>query len=230
MNFLRLIRKNCLFNGFDDNEINNLFDCMQGKIVMKSKGMLIAKEDTEVNQLCIILEGDLLLFITKLNGSKEPISMLSSGEMFGLHQYYLPSKKLGFNAVAASDVTLLYLNTSTIVTMCNKACPYHQTLIHRVLKNLSMQIEELESNNNYITIKGMRQKIAKLIYDKYLEVGEKVVFLGMDRNQMATYLNVSRPSMSREMMRMRDEGIFDFRKDKITINSVQSLEKIIKGR
>jgi len=40
---------------------------------------------------------------------------------------------------------------------------------------------------------------------------------------------VSRPSMSREMMRMRDEGIITFRKDKITITDLAALEAIVKS-
>lgn len=228
MNFIRLIKKNCLFRDFNDEEINSLFDCMKGRIIMKSKGMLVAKEDSSINELCIILKGEVLMFITKLNGKKEPIRMLNEGEMFGLHQYYLPTKQLGFNVVAATDVTLLYLDTSTIVTMCDKACACHQELIFQVMRCLSKQIEELENNNNYIMIRGMRQKIAKLIYDKYLETKETIIYLGMDRNEMARYLNVSRPSMSREMMRMRDEGMFEFWKDKITIKDIKQLEATIK--
>lgn len=228
MNFLKLIKKNCLFKDFNDKEINSLFDCMKGRIVMKSKGMLVAKEESEAEELGIILQGELLMFVTKLNGTKEPIKMLSTGEMFGLHQYYLEEKRLGFNLVAATDVTLLYLNTATIVTMCEKACKCHQELIFQVFRYLSNRIENLENNNNYMSIKGMRQKIAKLVYDKYTETRESIIFLGMDRNEMARYLNVSRPSMSREMMRMRDEGIFEFWKDKITIKDIKSLEDIIK--
>ncbi len=228
MNFLRLIRQNCLFKDFNDSEINNLFDCMKGRIIMKSKGMLVAKEESKVSEICIILKGSLLKFITKLNGQKEPLKMLNAGDMYGLHQYYLSSRQLGFNLVAATDVTLLYLDTSTIVTMCEKACKHHQKLIHEAFKSLANKIEKLADNNNYIMIRGMRKKIAKIIYDKYLETRENVVYLGMDRNEMAHYLNVSRPSMSREMMRMRDEGIIDFWKDKITIRNINELEHIVK--
>jgi CRP-like cAMP-binding protein len=46
---------------------------------------------------------------------------------------------------------------------------------------------------------------------------------------MAEYLNVSRPSMSRELMRMRDEDILDFYKDKITIKDIKKIEDILKG-
>ncbi|MDD4316107.1 MAG: Crp/Fnr family transcriptional regulator [Clostridia bacterium] len=230
MNFLKLIKKNVLFSDFSDKEINSLFDCMQGRIVMKSKGMLIAKDDAPVDDLCIILEGTALEFLTKLNGEKEPIATLTAGEMFGLHQGYLKPNTLGFFVVAASDVTLLYMKISTIVNMCSQCCPHHQTMITNVIAALSRKVAEIESNNSYITIKGMRQKIARLIYDKYLEEKSMSISLGMDRNQMAAYLNVSRPSMSREMMRMRDEGIFDFWKDKIDIKDIQRLENLVKGK
>lgn len=230
MNFLKLIKKNCLFSQFTDKEINGLFDCMQGRIVMKSKGMLIAKDDTPVEDLCIVLEGTVLQFLTKLNGEKEPIGTLSAGDMFGLHQGYLQPNNLGFFVVAASDVSLLYLKISTIVNMCSQCCSHHQAIITSVIAALSRKIAEIESANNYITIKGMRQKVARLIFDKYLEDKSLNISLGMDRNQMAAYLNVSRPSMSREMMRMRDEGIFDFWKDKIDIKDIQTLENLVKGK
>ena len=38
--------------------------------------------------------------------------------------------------------------------------------------------------------------------------------LGINRNEMAEYLNVSRPSMSREMGVMKEEGIIDYWKMK----------------
>ena len=70
MNFLRIIKKNFLFDGFSNKDINTLFDCMQGKIVKKSKGMLVAFEDSKIEDICIVLEGKLLAFVTKINGER----------------------------------------------------------------------------------------------------------------------------------------------------------------
>ena len=44
-----------------------------------------------------------------------------------------------------------------------------------------------------------------------------------NRESMADYLNVSRPSMSRELGRMRDEGIIDFYRQAFTIKNLQAL-------
>lgn len=94
---------------------------------------------------------------------------------------------------------------------------------------MSGKILELENNNSYITIKSMRLKIAKLIYDNYLSQNNTDIALGMNRNEMAKYLNVSRPSMSREMARMHELGMFDFWKDKIKITDIQAIKYIVES-
>lgn len=229
MNFIKLLRKNSLFAEFSDKEINILFDCLKGRLVLKSHGVLIAKEEDTVNDICVLLDGTVLEFVTTLDGRRAPVKTLEQGDCFGLEQGYPAGRPLGFSVVAVSDVTLLYLDISSITTMCGKACSCHQKLVCNVMAYLCGRISELAENNDYITIKGMRQKIAKLIFDKYAEQGATEIRIGMDRNEMAEYLNVSRPSMSREMMKMRDEGMFDFWKDKITIRNLAAIEDILKS-
>lgn len=46
----------------------------------------------------------------------------------------------------------------------------------------------------------------------------------MNREQLAEFLNVSRPSMSRELSRMRDEGIIDFHLSTFKILDIEKLK------
>ena len=43
---------------------------------------------------------------------------------------------------------------------------------------------------------------------------------------MAEYLNVSRPSMSREMINMKNDGIISYRKDEIVIHDIAKLKEL----
>lgn len=227
MNIFKQIKKNCLFQNFNDAEINKLFDCLSARMVKYSRGQLVAKENTEITELCILLEGNLVEFVTKNNGSREVLRSLVDGDMFGAAQGYSSPNLLGYYVVAALDSTVLYISIDSVVNTCESNCPYHKALITNLLRSMAEKIMDLENNNGYITIKGMRVKIAKFIYDKYCAQNTLNVSLGLNRNEMAKYLNVSRPSMSREMIRMRDEGIFDFWKDKITIKNLSALQQIV---
>jgi DNA-binding transcriptional regulator LsrR (DeoR family) len=48
--------------------------------------------------------------------------------------------------------------------------------------------------------------------------------LPLKRNELADFLNVSRPSMSREMCAMRDEGIIEFHLSTFKIKDLEALK------
>lgn len=227
MKFFKQIKKNPLFEGLTDNEVEALFDCLSARIVKKYTGTIIARPSDIPDEVCIVIDGNIVAFVIKNNGDREVITSIVDGGMYGLEHCFTQSQ-LNYYVASARDTTLLYIKASSLLEVCSSACEYHTKIIINTAKALSQKIMDLENNNGYMTIKGMRRKIAKLIYDKYLAQSSLEVHLEMDRNQMAKFLNVSRPSMSREMMKMRDDdGIFTFRKDAICITDLEKLKKIV---
>lgn len=53
--------------------------------------------------------------------------------------------------------------------------------------------------------------------------------LSMNRNELADFLNVARPSLSREMCRMRDEGMIDFHRSSVRIRDMEALKAAAQG-
>lgn len=226
MKIFKQLKKCELFANFEDAEINKLFDVIEARIVKYSRGQLVAKENTEINELCILLNGNLLEYIVKPSGEREVLRSIVDGDIFGLAQGYNKPNYLGYCVVSALDCSVLYI---TIESIFNKTDPINQKLLYNLVKTMSGKILELENNNRYIVIKSMRLKIAKLLYDTYLKYDNLEFNLGMDRNEMAKYLSVSRPSMSREMGRMAELGMFEYKKDKIKITDLDAIVKIIEN-
>lgn len=227
MNILRLIKKNELFMNFEDKEINEIFDSIKGRIVRYSRGTIVVHGGEEAHEICIVLNGTLLKFSIKEDGSKEAQGTVEEGGMFGETECFLPVKTHKYSYVTADDCDLLFITGSTITAHSCENSVAHQKLLENLLAALAARIDGMSKDTEYLIIKSMRLKIAKLIYDTYLEQQNLNVELGMNRNEMADYLNVSRPSMSREMMRMRDEGMFEFRKDKIEIKNLDAIKSIV---
>ncbi len=226
MNILRLLRNNVLFADFEDGEINALFDSLKSKIVKYPKGKIILQEGNQIEAFGILLNGLLLKYITKPNGSREAKGTVNQGGMFGEIDVFSQEGVATYSVVAADESYILYVDRASVINDGARVCP---KLLTNLFKYFTSRMESMNKDTGYLVIKSMRLKIAKLIYDKYLEQGNLNVEIGLNRNEMAEYLNVSRPSMSREMMRMRDEGIITFRKDKITITDLQALESIVKS-
>lgn len=230
MKLIKLIKKSRLFSNLTDQEINLVFDCLKGRIVKYSVGQLLAKQGESVSEIGIVLEGSALKVITRFDGTTEPLELIESGDMFGEIEGYSQEKNYSYSVLANENgATVLYISIDTIVTQCSKNCDFHQRVMENVMAVLADRVMALSRDKSYLMEKGMRAKIAMLIYEKYNEQNTLEVKLGINRNEMAEYLNVSRPSMSREMGFMKDEGIIDYWKDEIKILNLVAIEDIVKN-
>jgi len=63
--------------------------------------------------------------------------------------------------------------------------------------------------------------------EQHKKTGRTLFVLPMNRNDMADFLNVSRPSMCREMSRMKDEGIIDYHRSTIDIRDIEALMQYV---
>ena len=93
-----------------------------------------------------------------------------------------------------------------------------------MLKIVSELPLKLNKKVEYPTIKSMYVKISVFLLDQYKKTGKTTFVLPMNRNDMADFLNVSRPSISRETSRMKDEGIIDYHLSTIKIKDIDALK------
>ncbi|HHX49268.1 MAG TPA: Crp/Fnr family transcriptional regulator [Clostridiales bacterium] len=230
MKLIKLIKKSRLFENLTEQEINLIFDCLKGRIVKYSVGQLLASQNEKVEEIGIILEGSALKVVKRFDGTNEPLELLEAGYMFGEIEGYSKDKIFSYSVLANEPgATVLYISIETIVRQCSKNCEFHQRVMENVMEILADKNLELSRDKNYLMEKGMRAKIAMFFYEKYREQNSLEIKLGINRNEMAEYLNVSRPSMSREMGVMKDEGIIDYWKDEIKILNLGALEEIVKN-
>lgn len=226
MNFFKQIRKNSLFADMTDREIEDIFECLNARIVKHSARDIIVRPNDPMTELCVILDGNLVEFTVGMGGKRKVVSSKVDGDIFGIPQCFTESKKSVSFVTAATESTLLYISSDSVFSVGENPLECQKKLLRNLVSELCGKIVDLQQNRDFMAIHGMRKKIATFIYEKYVEQGTLSVRLGVDRNGMAKYLNCSRPSMSREMIGMREEGIFDFRKDLVQIKDPERLRKI----
>ena len=74
-------------------------------------------------------------------------------------------------------------------------------------------------------LKGMREKLAAFLLSEFQKAGSTTFRILPNRNELAEYLNVSRPSMSRELARMKEEGLIDYYQNSFRILKLEELKK-----
>jgi CRP-like cAMP-binding protein len=86
-----------------------------------------------------------------------------------------------------------------------------------MLKIVSNKAMNLNKKIEFLSIKSIREKLCKYLMEQYRKQKSNTLHLNMNRNEMSDFLNVTRPSLSREMSNMKDEGIIDYYRSSIKI-------------
>ena len=105
-------------------------------------------------------------------------------------------------------------------------CHQCQTkILSNLLEDLSEKAILLTRKVHYLTLKGMREKIFAYLTDIYKRQHSNTIQLPHNREQMAEVLNVSRTALSRELGRLRDEGLIDITGRTVTIKNIEDIEE-----
>lgn len=83
----------------------------------------------------------------------------------------------------------------------------------------------LNQKLDYLTSRTTRERIAKYFIDTANRDGKTKINIPYNRNQLAEYLGVDRSVLSRELSKLKQEGILDFEKNAFHIVDVHNLSK-----
>ena len=64
---------------------------------------------------------------------------------------------------------------------------------------------------------SIREKIFFFLKEEIKKTGSNTVKLHMSKEELASMMSLNRPSLSRELMRMRDEGLIEYDRNSITL-------------
>ena len=94
-----------------------------------------------------------------------------------------------------------------------------------LLKIYSNYTTLLNKKIDYLSAKNVREKLSMYFVDYYQKTRSCSFKIPMKRHELADYLNVSRPALSKEMSLMRNEDIIDYEGSVIKIKDIKTLER-----
>ncbi len=218
-----MISKSKLFEDISLQDMKTMLDCLSPKVVTRKKGEMVARWGESMAGLGIVLEGSVSVQKEKADGSRVILHILTPGEMFGEMAIFAQERRWPATIQAQEDSAILFISPDKIVGRCSVSCSFHNQLTTNMLKIISEKAIGLNRKMEYLSIRGMREKLCTYFWELYKRKGKLIFLLPMNRTELADFLNVSRPSMSREMCRMRDEGLIDFHLSTIKILDPEKL-------
>lgn len=215
-----------LFRGITPEEIKAIFECLKPQVSNFEKNECVAVAGEKFFGLGIVLFGEVVVAKENAAGSRAIMAVNGPGEMFGEMAAFSGDGVWPVTVAARGACTVMFLPAGKIVGNCDRPCVSHRRLITNMLEIVSGKALLLHRKLEYLAIKSMRGKISAFLLEQHKRAGRVNFRLPMKRNELADFLNVSRPSLSREMCRMRDEGVIEFHKESVKIKEVDALRSM----
>jgi len=221
--------KSPLFRGIEPANIGHLLTCLEPTIRSYGRFDVVAAEGMRLNGIGIVLEGSLSISKSSLTGNRILMGTVGPGELFGENAAFAVEKVWPANVESQENSRVMFIKPGNIVSQCANSCTWHGRLQENMLSILSAKALRLTKKIEYLAIKGLRAKICTYLYDLYLKSGSRDVVLPMKKYELAEFFNTARPSLSREMINLRDEGLIDFSGSRVSLLKIGMIENIIDG-
>lgn len=214
-----------LFAGMSEDEIRGCLRCSRTEIAEYQRDERIFCQQDEPKKLFVLLKGAVVICDDSSAGKRSILTTFDRpGELFG--EVYLFLNRPGYDhyAQAAVPSSVLRMPKEFLYHTCGEHCDYHARLISNMLSILAQKAYYLNRKLQIVSCATLRQKIAKVLLQNSSADGR--VTLPMNREELADFLNAARPSLSRELMRMQEDGLLRVGKREIFIMDPGRLEDV----
>lgn len=212
--------KTILFMGIDKNKVESLISQLPYRVNKYAKNETIAIEGYDCHSLGIILSGKVEVYKLFPSGKIVTINHLQEGNVFGEALVFSNRHKYPATIVASSESLIMYIDKPDIIRLMKTNDAVLRNFVS-VLSNRILMLNDRITNLSYDTV---RKKIANIILIEYKKQESKNLILPFSRKKMAELLNIPRPSLSRELIKMKEDGIIDYHKNKLQILDLNALE------
>ncbi|GAA0781315.1 Crp/Fnr family transcriptional regulator [Hathewaya limosa] len=223
INIVNCLSQCMLFKGLQKEEIRSMMDKINFTKHNYSKGEVVVLEGDDISSIGIITEGELEMQKSYPSGKKILISKINKFGIFGEINIFSNMESYTSSIISVTESEVIFIEKKEIL----KLCKVNEIFLNRLMMLLSDKILVLNKRLKELSYATIREKLADFILEEYKRQEKLIIDVRQKRNDMAEYFGVTRPSVSRELIKMKLEGLIDFNKKTITIKNLEKLEDIL---
>lgn len=174
----------------------------------------LATEGDISNEIGIVLEGKIYVKAYSLGGRDFTLNTIRPGNIFGDVLIYGKKSKQYPGALITKGRTKIALIPNKIF---EQYLFNDNDLLRNFLELLSEKAYHMNMKSKLLSQDTIRDKILFWLQQQRIEQKTNIIQLRMSKEELANILFVQRPSLSRELIHMRDEGLILFDRKTITI-------------
>jgi CRP-like cAMP-binding protein len=214
---------NCvLFNHLSADQISHILSDITYTIKFYKKNEVVFSPLYPSDHLGIILDG--CVDVQKIFASGKaitvnrrfPYDLIADASIFANIECY-PS-----TITTCENSHILLINKDNLLKLFSK----DEQIISKFLESVANRVLALNNTIEILSLNSVPAKIAYFLIIEQKKQRSNVIQLKFTKKSLAEHLNVSRPTLSRELKNMQLVGILSFHKRIIEIHNLEKLEEL----
>lgn len=203
--YLMQLQQLQIFHNLTEEELKKSLVCSQATVRKYKKNEYIFQQGDAPKKLYFVLEGEIELGSINLNGKVTRISRVTVGEEFGEVEMFLRQSAYSGYARAKKEVSVLEVSQSFFGGRCERNCVHHSKVVFNMLQLFAEKADKHNHQIEVLTSGNLRQRVVAYLLEN--SNPDYRVKLQMNREDLAAYLNTTRPSLSRMLLNLQEGGI-----------------------
>ncbi len=201
-----------LFQGIDSATLERLV--VEREIYSRSyhKGATVHEQGKACIGADIVLSGKLIAYALADNGSETVVFTFGANSLIGANLVFAEQNTYPINIYCTEGCVLYHVTKSGIEELLK-----HREFVMRYVQSLSENSQGMNQKIAMYTRKSLRDNLTDYLRALSVEQKSDTISLPITKKQLADYFGVQRPSLFRELKRMKDEGIIEIAKKEITL-------------
>ena len=218
-----VLEKSALFTGVPADELLETFTTVPHRIQSYGKGETIFYSMEEATRIGLILDGSVQAQKLFPNGSQINVSVRKRGEMIGPAAAFARNQKYPCDIVSLEPSTIMMFSREDVLRLMQKDI--------RIMRNFMAELATasymLQQRLELLSYSGIAQKAAFYLLIMSRQSGKAEIRIPGSVTSWAMSMNVSRPSLHRELRKLEAEGIISYAPPLIKINDFEALEEVL---
>ena len=218
-----VLERSTLFRGVPAQELRNVLENTPHHIQCYDKEETIFHMMDAADRIGIVLEGRAQAQKAFPNGSQINVSIRSAGELIGPAAVFSNSRRYPCDVVALEPVTVMMFRRADMLSLMQKNVLILENLMTEIASATYMLQQRLE----LMSYNGIAQKAAFWLLMQARQLGKDAVRIPDSVSKWAMLMNVSRPSLHRELKKLEDEGIVSYSSGVVKIIDSDALQEVL---
>ena len=169
-----------------------------------AKGATVHHQHEACSVLDVVLSGKLVAYSLSENGSAITMFEFQKNSIIGANLLFGENANYPLNIYGVTSCDMLHISRDAVMEFL-----HDDHFVMRYIKSLSLNSQGMNRKITMLTQKTLRENLMDYFKQQSMIQGSSKVVLPFSKKELADYMGVQRPSLFRELKKMKDEGVIE---------------------